>query len=65
MDIHILLMGDFNYRAINWEAFHSGNNIEMEFFGNVIENGLIQNVGQPRRSRGSDNPNVFRSDIYK
>ena len=48
---HILLMGDFNYRTIDWEAFHSENKIEMGLVENVIENGLIQNVGQPR-SRG-------------
>ena len=40
---HILLMGDFDYRTIDWEAFHSDNKVEMKFVENVIENGLIQN----------------------
>ena len=51
-------MGDFNYRTSDWEAFHSDDKIEMESVENIIDNGLIQNVGLPTGSRGLDNPNV-------
>ena len=56
---HILLMGDYNYKDIDWELFHSDDKTELMFVDCVIENGLVQHVDKPTRNRGTNQPSLL------
>ena len=62
---HILLMGDFNYGSADWETMYSDNDIEMTFLDTLVDEGLHQNVEQPTRFRGQNEPRILDLLITK
>jgi len=63
-----LIVGDFNYRNINWysvpgcgaSAQCSGlSENEMAFVNSLRENLLLQHVVNPTRQRGTDTPHIL------
>ena len=60
---HILIMGDFNYKGINWETWSTNTdnplNNENKFIECLRDNFLHQHVTTPTRGRGSDTPNLL------
>ncbi len=60
---HLLIMGDFNYPAINWSAWSTrGDNTESDeylFIENLQDNYLFQHVNKPTRWRGTDEPHLL------
>ncbi|XP_069114365.1 uncharacterized protein [Argopecten irradians] len=60
---HYLLMGDFNYPAIDWINWNTKgdntNSREYKFIECLQENNLWQHINKPTRWRGADNPNVL------
>ena len=58
---HILLMGDINYPAINWENWHANgeNSRETKFLECLEDNLLLQHINKPTRCRGTDTPHVL------
>ena len=55
----ILLMGDFNYGSVDWETLFSEDDTEMTFLDTLVEEGLHQNVEQPTRHRGKNEPRIL------
>ena len=59
---HICLVGDFNFRDINWKSWttpHSENSKEFKFIETVRDRFLFQHVEEPTRSRGNDDPSLI------
>ncbi len=60
---HILLMGDFNYREIDWRTWTSKKDdpeIEENIFLETLkQNNLSQHVTKPTRVRGTDKPSTL------
>ena len=61
---HIVIMGDFNFRYINWETMQStssGKQLQMDtkFLECLSDNYLIQHVNEPTRWRGADKPSLI------
>ena len=60
---HRLIMGDFNYRGINWETWTTNidnpTNNENKFIECLRDNFLYQHVNSPTRGRGSDTPHLL------
>ncbi|VDI03141.1 Hypothetical predicted protein [Mytilus galloprovincialis] len=60
---HILIMGDFNYPAIDWEIWNTKgeneNSIENRFLESIQENFLFQHTTKPTRWRGTDTPHTL------
>ena len=58
---HKCVVGDFNYRKINWSAQHlCGEDSEEEKFLDAVAGGFWhQHVKSPTRARGTDTPNLL------
>ncbi|VDI01481.1 Hypothetical predicted protein, partial [Mytilus galloprovincialis] len=60
---HILIMGDFNYPAIDWEIWNTKgdneNSIENRFLESIQENFIFQHTTKPTRWRGTDTPHTL------
>ena len=59
---HICLVGDFNYREINWKTWtttHGESSKESKFLEKVRDCFLFQHVEEPTRARGNDNPSLI------
>ena len=59
---HICLVGDFNYKKINWKNMtttESENSIEQKFIDCIQDNYLYQHVTKPTRIRGTDEPSLL------
>ena len=58
---HKCVVGDFNYRNINWSAQHlCGEDSEEEKFLDAVAGGFWhQHVTSPTRARGTDTPNLL------
>lgn len=59
---HIIILGDFNLRDINWKDYTvpSNNNISCQILIDFIrDNHLIQFIDVPTRARGTDNPSIL------
>ena len=60
---HILIMGDFNYKDINWQTWspNKGNtqSEEFKFIECLRDNYLFQHVNKPTRGRGADTPHLL------
>ena len=58
---HKCIVGDFNYRKIDWKATHlcSEGSEEESFIDAVSEGFWHQHVDKPTRARGSDTPNIL------
>ena len=58
---HKCVVGDFNYRNINWSAKHlCSEGSEEEMFIDAVSGGFWhQHVVSPTRARGSDTPNLL------
>ena len=59
---HICLVGDFNFRDINWETHsttHGESSKEAKFIEAVRDCFLHQHITQPTRRRGNDQPSVL------
>ena len=59
---HICLVGDFNYRDINWKTWttpHGGDSKESKFIEAVRDCFLFQHVEEPTRARGNDDPSLI------
>ena len=52
---HMLLLGDFNYKSIDWQTgtIHSNYNDEELFYDSVQDAYLYQHVQEPTRARGT------------
>ena len=62
---HILIMGDFNYGSVDWETMYSDDEVEMTFLDSLINEGLHQNVEEPTRHRGQNEPTILDLLITK
>ena len=59
---HICLVGDFNFRDINWETHsttHGESSKEAKFIEAVRDCFLHQHITQPTRRLGNDQPSVL------
>ena len=56
---HIVIVGDFNRREIDWETLTSSNAHDLDFIEAVKDSFLTQHVDQPTRGRGSNDPSVI------
>ena len=56
---HILFMGDYNYRNINWDGLDSKDKIEQKFLKCIADNYLHQHIQEPTRWRGSNIPSLL------
>ena len=59
---HICIVGDFNYRQINWATWttpNSENNDEAKFIEAIRDSFLHQHVEKPTRRRGNDDPSLL------
>ena len=59
---HICLVGDFNYRDINWNSWttpHAEDSKESKFIEAVRDSFLFQHVQEPTRARGNDDPSLI------
>jgi len=58
---HVLILGDFNYPTINWEAHTSQANRhnEITFVDNIRKNSLFQHINQPTRGRINQTPHIL------
>ena len=59
---HICLVGDFNYKKINWKNMtttESENSIEQKFIDCIQDSYLYQHVNKPTRIRGTDEPSLL------
>ena len=59
---HICLVGDFNYRDINWSSCttrHSESSKESKFIETTRDCFLHQHVAKPTRCRGNDEPSLI------
>ena len=56
---HIMIIGDFNYKDINWVEMYSPIKVERNFLNCIGDNYLHQHVTEPTRWRGNDQPNIL------
>ena len=59
---HICLVGDFNYKDINWHQWstsHPEDSNEERFTEALRDSFLYQHVLEPTRKRGSDEPSTL------
>ena len=56
---HILIMGDFNYKDINWQTWSPNKGEEFKFIECLRDNYLYQHVNKPTRGRGADTPHLL------
>ena len=56
---HVLILGDFNYRTIDWESLSSSSKVEKKFIQCISDNYLHQHVDQPTRWRGTNRPSLL------
>ena len=59
---HICLVGDFNYRDINWNTWttpHADTSKEFKFIEAARDSFLFQHVQEPTRARGNDDPSLI------
>ena len=59
---HICLVGDFNYGSIDWEHWTTNKgevSIEANFLEALRDCFLFQNVTEPTRCRGTDDPSLL------
>ena len=59
---HICLVGDFNYRNINWKTWttpNGENSKESKFVEVLRDCFLFQHVEEPTRARGNDDPSLI------
>ena len=56
---HILLLGDFNYRRIDWDSMSSSVKVETNFLDCLANNYLHQHTDEPTRWRGADKPSLL------
>lgn len=56
MNAELIIMGDFNYKEINWEEEKGSGKEQDKFIACIQQNMLIQNVKEVTRFRGSDTP---------
>ena len=58
---HLLICGDFNYRAISWSNFSgTGNNCHIEPFLDTIDDlFLFQHINEPTRYREEETPSLL------
>jgi len=57
---HILIMGDFNYRNINWKSGITSTSLSESSFIDTINDGhLHQHVTNPTRARANQCPGVL------
>ena len=62
---HLLMMGDFNYKFIDWETTFSEIAVEQTFLDNLVDKGLHQHVREPTRQRGRNEPSILDLVITK
>ena len=58
--LNTIIVGDFNFPEIDWDAHHSINNSfgSAKFLNIVQKLLLLQHVDFPTRARGSDTPHT-------
>ena len=56
---HLLMLGDFNYKTIDWELETSTNSKEITFLKAMHDNYLVQHIKTPTRQRGCDIPTIL------
>ena len=59
---HICIVGDFNYKNINWSTYSTPCNEqskEAKFLDAVKDSFLYQHVLEPTRARGKDDPSII------
>ena len=58
---HFLLLGDFNYPSINWEACSTDSTVGADyiFLQNIGKNYLFQQVTRPTRARVGNQSNIL------
>ena len=59
---HRCVVGDFNFRTINWANWTtptSANSKESQFIETVRESYFFQHINKPTRYRGKDNPSLI------
>jgi len=63
----LVIMGDFNFRDIDWDRWESASNNKGEnlFLSNLRDNFLLQHVHTPTRARGSQTPHILDLVITK
>jgi len=63
----LIIVGDFNFRDIDWDKWESTNNNKGEnlFLSNLRDNFLFQHVHTPTRARGSQTPHILDLVITK
>ena len=59
---HLCLVGDFNFRDINWKSWttsHNENSKEWTFIETARDCYLYQHITEPTRKRGNDDPSTI------
>ena len=59
---HFLIMGDFNYPAIDWKSCTTSKNIEskeFQFIETLRDIYMYQHITEPTRGRGTDEPSTL------
>ena len=60
---HVLIMGDFNYRNINWETKNTNrgneNSEDYKFIETMRDSFLTQHIIKPTRARGTNKPSTL------
>ena len=62
---HLLVLGDFNFKNIDWRSSFSQDATEMTFLDGMIDNGLHQHVDLETRMRGNNTPTILDLVITK
>ena len=59
---HLCIVGDFNYRQINWKSWSTENSTDSDesiFIETLRDCYLFQHVSEPTRRRGDDEPSIL------
>ena len=59
---HVCLVGDFNYKDINWKSWttsHGDDSKEFKFIESLRDCFLFQHIDKPTRVRGNDDPSLI------
>ena len=56
---HLVLLGDFNRKGINWNVLTSSNEDNLKFIEATRDGFLHQHIKSPTRGRGSDEPSLL------
>ena len=59
---HVCLVGDFNYKDINWKSWttsHGDESKEVKFVEAIRDCYLFQHIDKPTRVRGNDDPSLI------